>query len=487
MNQGARQKRSLSREKQQTIAFDVLSTQTVTETARKHQVTRHTVYSHQEKATKAINDAYSPADADVLFYLPVTKQFIAQIIVALLVICKASYRDSMQFIKDCFDYSVSLGHVCNTLDDANIHALIINDGYDLSPIKRAASDEIFHRNQPILATVDIPSRYCASLSKQKTRCQDAWGVELLDLQDKGFNPGTAVIDGAKGLKAGYEQALPKTSLLFDHFHIIQDAKELVRFLANTKNSTLSAVLKISGQLDKAKTDNVKKTLSIQHEQATVLSQEALKRYQDVNTLIEWFQFDVLQLASLPPKEREDLYDFIIEELQLRAEGQERIQQFLSSIIHQRKSLMIAICHLDTKLSAVADKHGIPLTIAWDIAFLARYDFNAVTYHTQSDNLEQKVGEKFDLIEDDILLAMDETDRTSCMVENFNSRLAPYLDERKGFKNDRFSLIQFGLNHRPFQRSERQTLKGKTPAQVMSGRDHPHWLEMLGFKRFQLAA
>jgi len=74
-----------------------------------------------------------------------------------------------------------------------------------------------------------------------------------------------------------------------------------------------------------------------------------------------------------------------------------------------------------------------------------------------------------------------------MVENFNSRLSPYLDERKGFKNDRFSLIQFGLNHRPFQRSERQTLKGKTPAQVMSGCDHPHWLEMLGFTRFQLAA
>jgi hypothetical protein len=102
-------------------------------------------------------------------------------------------------------------------------------------------------------------------------------------------------------------------------------------------------------------------------------------------------------------------------------------------------------------------------------------------------LDQEIGEKFDDIEDDILLAMDTTDRTSCMVENFNSRLSPYLDERKGFKSKRLSLIQFGLNHRPFRRSEHKELVGKTPAQAMSGINHPHWLEMLGFKRVLLAA
>jgi hypothetical protein len=45
------------------------------------------------------------------------------------------------------------------------------------------------------------------------------------------------------------------------------------------------------------------------------------------------------------------------------------------------------------------------------------------------------------------------------------------------------LLQFFLNHRRFLRSERPERVGKSPAELLSGSAHPHWLEMLGYVRF----
>ena len=67
-----------------------------------------------------------------------------------------------------------------------------------------------------------------------------------------------------------------------------------------------------------------------------------------------------------------------------------------------------------------------------------------------------------------------------MIENFNSRLRPYLDERKFMSKKSLGLIQFYLNHKPFMRSKHERLKGKTPAEALTGKAHKPWLEMLGF-------
>ena len=50
-----------------------------------------------------------------------------------------------------------------------------------------------------------------------------------------------------------------------------------------------------------------------------------------------------------------------------------------------------------------------------------------------------------------------------MIENFNSRLRPYLDERTFMSQKSLNLIQFYLNHKPFMRSKHERLVNKTPA------------------------
>jgi len=54
------------------------------------------------------------------------------------------------------------------------------------------------------------------------------------------------------------------------------------------------------------------------------------------------------------------------------------------------------------------------------------------------------------------------------------------DEYLGF-------LQFFLNHRRFRRSQYPERIGKSPAELLTGEKHKHWLEMLGFEMFKKAA
>ena len=79
-----------------------------------------------------------------------------------------------------------------------------------------------------------------------------------------------------------------------------------------------------------------------------------------------------------------------------------------------------------------------------------------------------------------------TVRASSLVENLNSRLRSYFFLRRHLGPDYLALLQFFLNHRRLERSDRPERVGKTPAELLTGQSHPHWLEMLGYTLFRRA-
>ncbi|NCS01886.1 MAG: hypothetical protein GPJ06_06875 [Microcystis aeruginosa G13-11] len=72
------------------------------------------------------------------------------------------------------------------------------------------------------------------------------------------------------------------------------------------------------------------------------------------------------------------------------------------------------------------------------------------------------------------------------AENLNSRLRNYFFLRKQLGSGYLDLLRFFLNHRTFMRSRHPERVGKSPTELMMGQAHPHWLELLGFERFQSA-
>jgi hypothetical protein len=80
-------------------------------------------------------------------------------------------------------------------------------------------------------------------------------------------------------------------------------------------------------------------------------------------------------------------------------------------------------------------------------------------------LEELAFDRFFAVRAAVTELVSRTTRASSVIENFNSRLRGYFF------------------HRRFLRSARPERVGKSPAELLTGKAHPHWLEMLGYTRF----
>ena len=69
-------------------------------------------------------------------------------------------------------------------------------------------------------------------------------------------------------------------------------------------------------------------------------------------------------------------------------------------------------------------------------------------------------------------------RASSMVENLNSRIRPFMDEKRRVFHEDFSMIRFFLNTmKPF-RSRKNERKGKSALDRLTGRVCPDFLDIV---------
>jgi len=211
-------------------------------------------------------------------------------------------------------------------------------------------------------------------------------------------------------------------------------------------------------------------------------------YSQFSTLTNWLQYDVLQLQSISPEDRDSMFDFILYELEdLAKRHPHRIQSIVTTLKNNKDKLLDVVNELNTAFESLAVKHSISLSDVWDICNNPRYNLDGNQYDLNLIKFYDKHGDQFDHIEDDVLNTIAQVHRSSSLIETLNSRLRPYLDPRKGFKKERFELIQFALNHIPLMRSANEKMKGKSTAQIFTQADHIDFISLLGFQRFKRVA
>src|SRR3954470_11978035 len=231
--------------------------ETVSDLAARHGVSRKFVYRQTHKARAALDDAFSPAapGGEVLFELAVTGAWLRQVIVGLTLICRGSYRGVVEFLRDLLGVPVSLGRVHDVLQAATRQASVINRDQDLSGIRVGLHDEIFQGATPVLAGVDAQSTYCYLLAAEDRRDADTWGVHLLDAAERGLRPDYTIADAGQGLRAGQEAAWGETPCHGDVFRIQRQCESLAGTLsrlatgATSQRKTLQAGIDRAGQRD----------------------------------------------------------------------------------------------------------------------------------------------------------------------------------------------------------------------------------------------
>ena len=216
--------------------------------------------------------------------------------------------------------------------------------------------------------------------------------------------------------------------------------------------------------------------------------EQRDRSSTIDTLISWMEHDVLNMAGLSVEIRKELFDFIVDEFDLLAQHHpHRLQEMCNKLRRRRDKLLAYVDVLHEKFKVIAKQLSVNIQQVWDVCQLQRYNILGDNYHIQSSTLEGELGDQFDTIEDEVILAMESTERTSSMIENQHSRIRPYLNAFQNVSNKYLSLLRFYLNHTPFLRSVRSHRENKTPWEILSGNQHAHWIEMLGYTRFKRAA
>ncbi|MGC1306646.1 MAG: hypothetical protein WA885_05410 [Phormidesmis sp.] len=482
---------SLSPTMRQDIGIQVLSrTEPVSHIADKHQVSRKFVYQQSSKAQQALNQSFSPSqgDDDVLFHLPVTKSWLYQLILGLVLICHSSYRNVVELFRDLFDTSVSVGTIHNRLEAAAIRAAEINQAQDLSGIEVGLLDEIVQANKPVLVGVDAASTYCYLLQAVEHRDEDTWGCHLLDVMVQGFDPDYTIADGGSGLRAGQKATMPEVPCHGDVFHIQQQFEQVANGLARQAQGATTQRIKLEQQIEIAKlTGNMTQHLTIQQVKANRREVGLVARAQDVKILCQWFSHDVLALAGPNLAVRQELFDFIEVELKQRAGKQyPTIRKLRNAVHNQRDQLLSFASVLDQKLAAIAIRFELPLQAVREICLLHRKPSTSNAYWERWNQLHSKLSSKFYGLMEAVSEALQQTPRASSMVENLNSRLRNYFFLRRSLGDSYLSLLQFFLNHRRFIRSRLAERMGKSPTELLTSQPHSHWLELLGFDRFQRA-
>jgi hypothetical protein len=484
--------RLLPQERQDLAVRVLAGAQPVSDLAREHEVSRKFLYQQAHTAQDALTQAFDrePKTDKVLFHLPVTKTWLRQLVLALVLIGHSPYRAVVELLRDVFDWPISLGTVHNIVASAVEPARVISCSCDLGGVRIGAHDEIFQAGLPVLVGVDTGSTYCYLLSLEEHRDADTWGVRLLDLVNQGFNPEATVADAGSSLRAGQAQALPNVPCQGDIFHIIRDLETVVSFLENRAYDALETSEHCERRRDRLRRPTKRRRNKSAHSaaqrlhRARAVSDDAMALAEDVALLVDWFRHDILTVAGPCYSDRCDLYDFVVAELKARASKcPHRLEPICRALQNQRDDLLAFARRLDENLEQLGQDLQIPAERARSLLKTLSRDERDPRRWTEESAVRKQLGGRFHAVQLAVAALAEETVRASSLVENLNSRLRSYFFLRRHLGLDYLALLQFYLNHRRLERSDRPERVGKTPAELLTGRTHPHWLEMLGHKRF----
>ncbi len=460
----------------------------ITALSRSHGVSRPFVYEQKRKAETALDEAFDkpgPEDERVLFYLPVTKTWLRQLVLGLILICHGSLRSAIELIRDLLDVELSVGGIHNIVAEAIDKARAIHATESLGNVRVGAHDEIFQGHAPVLVGIDAHSTYCYLLAHEAFRDADTWGVRLLELSDKGLRPDRTVADGGLGLRAGQALAWPDTPCDGDVFHAEMEFGRMASYQENRAWGALTAEEETKRKMLRAKRHGKGNKYSKKMVLAAHKARLAVELADTFAILSSWLRNDIFAMGAMDYPTRRVLLDFVIEELRSReAIEPHRIRPLRVMLENHGDALLAFAKQIDEKLDSLALKLKLPVALLREL--LGVLSQNSDGFQDTS-LLRHRMGDSFATAETAVRAILDEVVRASSMVENFNSRLRNYFFLRKSIGPDYLILLRFFLNHRRFMRSECPQRVGKSPAELLAGIPHPHWLERLGYQRFRRAA
>jgi len=204
----------------------------------------------------------------------------------------------------------------------------------------------------------------------------------------------------------------------------------------------------------------------------------------VALLAQWLREDILAVAGADGRSRAELYDFVVAEWGQRVPlCDQHLRPIWTFLKNKRTELLAFVVALENELAGVAAAQQVPVFVAWGLLNTQALSLWDEQRWHQEAVWHKRLGTKYHAVSVAVAAIRGRVVRASSVVENVNSRLRGYFFLRRALGPDYLALLQFFLNHRRLLRSDHAERVGQSPAELLTGAAHGHWLELLGFCRF----
>lgn len=450
-----------------------------------YKVSRKFIYAQVNKIQVKIDEAFDEEVKEkvhkVHAVIEITAEWIQNCIINLVLNCCTSYRNIKDYLLEVCNYSISIGSIKNCVQEFCNRAIAINQREDLSQIKVGCHDEMFQGGKPILGGIDPKSFYCYLLQDSEKRDEAHWGVNLLDCTDKGFSPEYTIADFGTGLRAGQAAALPGVECFGDVFHALQDTKKVLRQMEHAAYKAIGEYEELLKKMQKAQKTSQGRKYSYALSQAYKAEKAAIECYDNMAILMEWLRNDIFKPSGLSHRDRSDLYDFItsnMEHIDL-LEQHKTGHKLLTYLKNHKEKLLMFSKLIDNIAIDVSKKYEIPIGDIRNSISLYYADKKSSSYLKLKEMVQQNLNNAYtDTIEPILHKKLSYVFRASSSIENLNGRVRVYANLRRSLGQDFLELLRFYFNHKIIKRSKKQERQGKSPALLLSGNEHEHWLDML---------
>jgi len=295
-----------------------------------------------------------------------------------------------------------------------------------------------------------------------------------------------VADAGNALRAAQGEVLPDVPCRSDVFHALQEVHEVVTNLENRAYDALTTCTQLQRRIarDQQQGRPADHSCVKQRSDAAKVQAQALALADDVALLARWLRYDVLGLAGPTHGDRLALYDFIGAELAARVpQAPKLLGRLVRYLQGQRDDLLAFAAQLDGDFEALAAAFAVAPEQVNQLFAVQTLPLDSPKRWRRDAPLRRILGARYFPLSQALDELRRRTVRASSIVENLNSRLRSYFCLRRHLGNDYRALLQFFLNHRRYLRSDHPERVGKSPAELLTGQGHPHWLELLGHTRF----
>lgn len=419
---------------------------------------------------------YNAINKENYTLIKIDKEIIKRIVVSCAVECKGSIEDIQAHIENIFDIHVSEGSISNILTEAAERAKIFNDSISLDKIKIGVSDEIFQAGNPVLVGVEPSSTYVYLMEPSKKRDSVSWWVAYCEKQEnQGLNLEESVTDGGLGMKKGIREVYENITEQYDIFHMLMKFTKAINIYENKVYGLINAEYTYQKKLLKAKP----KVTIEDYEKAILKASIAIEKYDIIKILIMWMQ-ELFNFGGYSYEDKSNLIDFILGELNHIEIKSNYLDEAIKTLSSNKESLLAFIKKAEKLFLELSNEENIridTLNLFWQQRGLS---CNTNKYWILDSKLKSRLGNSYIKIKAKVTEILKSIVRCSSIVENINSQIRPYLFLKRVLKGKFLDLLQFYLNTRKYLNSRVKERKGKSPLELLTGKDYGNWLDILGY-------